>query len=490
MVPASPAELPAFLQQLVRNALENNHTFHDFETALWKQLLQAGHDAVAEFLRQLGSGGLGPTTTLSDGRTVRRLPQLHTRGLTCLFGRFTLTRTCYGTREGQAIDFVPLDTRLDLPRGNASAALEDLNTMLSAGQPFNRVAAIVEKLLGLKQSVDSLERQTQRVSARVDEFRESRAAPPAAEEGSLFVMGVDAKGVPMRGVAAPSIKSHEHKRGPKTGRKKQAMVAAVSSVNPLIRTPEQVVELLFCEPRERPELSKRPELCHKRVLARLNEFTDADGVKHDGLSEAFAWMSAELTRRNAGGVKTVVRLMDGDERFRSEQRRHAVAGKTVDILDLLHVTPRLWKASRLLNEDETVVRRWVESVLKGKVDSVLAEWRGRLEKLAAPRRKQLATMIGYLEKRRGRMKYDVYLRKGYPIATGVIEGACRHYVKDRMEGTGMSWRQSGAQAVLRLRSVLLNGEWEAYQEAFRAAERTALYPDRECLESAQWPAAA
>jgi hypothetical protein len=213
--------------------------------------------------------------------------------------------------------------------------------------------------------VDSLERQSRRLSERVDAFQESRPAPPPAEEGSLFVLGIDAKGVPMRGAAdAPSIKSHEHKRGPKTGRKKQAMVAAVYSVDPLIRTPEHVAELLFCEPRERPELAKRPELCHKRVRARLNEFTDADGVKHDGLAEAFRWMTTQVKQRNAAGDKVVVRLMDGDERFRSEQKRHAVTGQTVDILDLLHVTPRLWKASRLLNEDDATVRRWVEAVLK------------------------------------------------------------------------------------------------------------------------------
>ena len=491
MLSNSSRELPAFLQQLVETALHDQQTFHEFETALWKQLLQVGHDTVAEFLRQLGAGDLGPNSPRSDGRTLRRLEQPHPRALTCLFGRFTLSRTCYGSREGQKIEFVPLDARLDLPRGNASYALEDLNAMLGACEPYGRAGAIVKKLLGLNQSVDSLERQSRRVAERVDAFQDSRPAPPAAEEGSLFVLGIDAKGVPMRGAAdAPSIKSHEHKRGPKTGRKKQAMVAAVYSVDPLIRTPDHVAELLFCEPRDRPELAKRPELCHKRVLARLNEFVDAEGVEHDGLAEAFAWMTGQLDRRNAAGDKTVVRLMDGDERFRREQKHHAVKGKTVDILDLLHVTPRLWKASRLLGGDDAWVRRWVEWVLKGKVDSVLEEWRGRLVKLGAARRRQLTTTIHYLEKRRGRMRYHVYLKKGYPIASGVIEGACRHYVKDRMEGTGMSWRPAGAQAILRLRSVLLNGEWEEYQGYFRDEERRSLYPDRDCLDAVEWPVAA
>ena len=120
MLPNSASELPAFLQQLVQTALRDNHTFHRFETALWKELLKAGHDAVAEFLRQQGVGDLGPEIALPDGGTVRRLEQPHPRELLCLFGRFTFDRTCYGSREGQAITFVPLDARLDLPRGNAS----------------------------------------------------------------------------------------------------------------------------------------------------------------------------------------------------------------------------------------------------------------------------------------------------------------------------------------------------------------------------------
>ena len=163
-----------------------------------------------------------------------------------MFGHFTFERTCYGSREGQTIEFVPLDARLDLPRGKASYLLQDFNAMLCTSEPFGRGAAIVERILGLCQSVDSLERQSRRQAERVDAFQESQTAPPAAEEGSLFVLGIDAKGVPMRGAAdAPSIKSHEHKRGPKTGRMKQAMVAAVYSVNPLIRTPAHVAELLF-----------------------------------------------------------------------------------------------------------------------------------------------------------------------------------------------------------------------------------------------------
>ena len=74
------------------------------------------------------------------------------------------------------------------------------------------------------------------------------------------------------------------------------------------------------------------------------------------------------------------------------------------------------------------------------------------------------------------MKYDEYLSAGYPIGSGVVEGACRHLVKDRMEGTGMRWRVHGAQAVLSLRSIYVNGDWDAFHDSRVEAEQRRLYP--------------
>jgi hypothetical protein len=88
------------------------------------------------------------------------------------------------------------------------------------------------------------------------------------------------------------------------------------------------------------------------------------------------------------------------------------------------------------------------------------------------------------------MHYDEYLAKGYPIASGAIEGACRHYVKDRMERAGMSWIKVGAQAMLDLRSIHLNGQWEAYN-AYRIAQDTKrLHSHRILLKALEWPLAA
>ena len=79
------------------------------------------------------------------------------------------------------------------------------------------------------------------------------------------------------------------------------------------------------------------------------------------------------------------------------------------------------------------------------------------------------------------MRYDEYLGKGFPIASGAVEGACRHLVKDRLERTGMRWVPEGAQAMLNLRSLWINGEWDDYQTYYIDTELARLYPDRNLL---------
>ncbi len=75
------------------------------------------------------------------------------------------------------------------------------------------------------------------------------------------------------------------------------------------------------------------------------------------------------------------------------------------------------------------------------------------------------------------MKYDEYLAKGYPIGSGVIEGTCRSFVKDRMELAGMRWSEIGAESMLELRSIKVNGKWDDYWQYFVAEEKQRLYAD-------------
>ena len=99
----------------------------------------------------------------------------------------------------------------------------------------------------------------------------------------------------------------------------------------------------------------------------------------------------------------------------------------------------------------------------------------KAEKLSSPRRKVVRSALEYLENNKAHMRYDEYLAAGYPIGSGVAEGACRHLVKDRMEQTGMRWTMEGAQAMLHVRALYLNDQWEDFLEHRVEQEQTRLY---------------
>ena len=124
--------------------------------------------------------------------------------------------------------------------------------------------------MGLKQHVDSLEHMNQEMAQQADMFQASLPAPPAKEEGEIFVQTADGKGVPIRRPAdAPPIMDHQHRTGPKPDRKKMATVGAVYSINRLVRTPEEVVESLFRDPRQPRPKTPRPHPCHKQMRAHV-----------------------------------------------------------------------------------------------------------------------------------------------------------------------------------------------------------------------------
>jgi hypothetical protein len=155
----------------------------------------------------------------------------------------------------------------------------------------------------------------------------------------------------------------------------------------------------------------------------------------------------------------------------------------VDILDLMHVNPRLWEAAHLFHpegSDEATqfVRQRMLRVLQGKTRDVIAGLRqtGTERSLRGAKAARLRKLCKFLEKNLHRMRYHTYLRAGYPIATGVIEGACRHVIKDRMERAGMRWKIPGAEAMLELRTISANGDWEPFQSYRIEHENRRLYP--------------
>jgi hypothetical protein len=207
--------------------------------------------------------------------------------------------------------------------------------------------------------------------------------------------------------------------------------------------------------------SERPRPEHKRVWASLEQQPE------EVLAEAFR----EAECRDPTHQKQWVALVDGDPRqlkVLKKLRRRCGVPLTI-VLDIIHVVERLWDAAHALyGEASAEGERWVAQrvleILKGRAPHVAAGMRrsATLRQLAAAQRKPVDTTANYLLHYKRHLHYDAYLAAGYPIATGVIEGACRHLVKDRMDLTGARWGLAGAQAVLRLRALRASGDFEAY----------------------------
>lgn len=485
------------LQNYVKEAVRIGEAIHQVEQQLWQRLLRLGYEALNLFLSLQGQGDIGERVTLSNGQRVHRLAKTHSRDYQSAFGAFRLERAVYGTREGQRIELVPLDARLQLPEGKFSYLLQDWDQSLAVESPYNSVNEMLSKMLGWDQSSDSLERMNRQMSTAVEPFRETQAAPPPATSADIVVASADGKGVPMRREAdSPPILEHHHRKGPKPNRKKMAIVGAVYTTQPLVRTPTEVLDSLFRDPREPQSVpassSRRPAPQHKRLRASLTLDTEAETLT--GTDVIFEWMATELQQRHAQAASATVTIMDGQDALWTAADIYLPCHNQVEVLDLLHVTPRLWTVAHLFHPQHSdAAIAWVKADLKlilhGHIDAVLARWHQLTEddQLTPHKCKQLQKAYDYLHKHQHRMQYDVYLAAGYPIASGVIEGACRYFVKDRMERAGMRWSVEGAQAMLDLRSIYLNGDWDEFTKYRIQRETERLYPFRDLVGSIDWP---
>ena len=120
------------------------------------------------------------------------------------------------------------------------------------------------------------------------------------------------------------------------------------------------------------------------------------------------------------------------------------------------------------------------AVLEGKAGIVAAAIRRKATRRALePDKRQGADRCAdYLLAKRPYLDYPTALKHGWPIATGVIEGACRHLVKDRMDITGARWGLDSAEAVLKLRAIRSNGHLDEYWHYHRKQERRRVHESR------------
>jgi hypothetical protein len=462
----------------IDEAVREGSSLYDLERGVLQDVLKLGHAAVTLFLDNQGDGDLGPTVTTAEGRVLRRSDQPQQRELRTIFGEHVFTSFVYAPGAHRKIELRPIDARLNLLPGKASPLLEEFSQLFCVEKAFGVGARQFETVFGQQLSVDVLEDINRRMGEQAERFLETLPKPPVKEEGALLVLTADGKGVPLVKKDAARVPVFEEK-SQRPGNRRMATLACAYTVDPYVRTPEQMVAALMQE-EHRPTAARvpRPEPCHKRYFGCFAKPAGEDTEAVPSAYGAFAWVAEEAARRWRPG-QTVLRLMDGQKSLwdtadaclgdlLDQMQADDADQHFVDIADLLHVSQYVWRGAKTLythrEQQEAFVEDRLLRILQGDVHGVITGMRrmASQRELQGEQRKEMTTVCQYLENNAERMRYDEYLRAGYPIATGVIEGACRHIIKDRMEQGGMRWTLPGAEAMLNVRAVCASSEWPAF----------------------------
>lgn len=217
----------------------------------------------------------------------------------------------------------------------------------------------------------------------------------------------------------------------------------------------------------------------------------------DNADSVVAAVFDEAERRDPAHQHAWVALVDGNnhqiDRIHAEAASREV--KVTTIIDFIHVLEYLWRAAcSFYAEGDSADEGWVHdkalAVLNGKASIVAAAIRRKAtcQRLDKTQRANADRAADYLLNKAPYLDYPRALAKGWPIATGVIEGACRHLVKDRMDITGARWGLNSAEAVLKLRAIRANGDLDTYWRFHLDQERHRVHESR--YASSAIPAAA
>jgi len=449
-----------------------SRTAYDVELTLFRRLLGLGAQLLRLFFVTRAAVRPPEPVDAPDGA---RLPY-HGQSPTSyysVFGKVQFERHYfYAPGHGGVC---PLDADLSLPPRCYSDLLRDWAEYCVTDESVDETIKVLKRILGLSLSKLALETCAQEDAADVGAFYEQKAAPPPVVEGPILVIQADGKGVPMRRAERAANPARLGK-GQKRTKKKEAVVTAIYTIEPYWRTPQEVVEALVRDlggdkaaPRASPPPSQRPVPVGKEVRATL-----------EGKAVAVDRLIQRVAQREGKPIHHRVALTDGAEPLQ-DQVGDRLPQFTL-VLDLIHASEYLWDAANaLLGETHPDRTAWVGEQLGHLLAGNTPEVIETLERLvqdpstSPSQRQTLNTTIGYYRRNLPYMHYDQYLAQGWPIGTGVVEGACGHLVKDRMEQAGMRWTQPGAQAILDLRAVRINDDWEDYQQFRRQRQHQQLY---------------
>lgn len=463
------------LEELYQFIFDNSRNLqaYEMERAVFLKVMKIGHEAMRGYFGKKGTGDVGPVLELEDGRVFKRESELREKAYFSIFGKFNVPRTCYRLKGEGGI--MPLDAEANLPKRCYSYALQEWMDILGVRDSFNESSITLERLLGLKVYSNRIEDVNRDSSMSYDQFYAARELPDSESEGAINVLGYDGAGVPVLKEEKADLKSRLGK-GEKRQKKKEAMVGVSYTIDPKVRKAEDVARnLVYPQEKKDGSRSKSKDLKPKNIrrMASLER----------GREEVIREIAGYARQRDPENKRPWVVVMDGALNLWNIVATVLSGIAYVGILDIIHVTEYIWGVANALHGENTPKGRAfvydnLLEILKGRVDGVVCEWEGILEgpkKLKKNQKEALEDAIRYFKNHRQWMRYDEYLKAGYPIGSGVVESTCGHTVKDRVEGTGKRWSVEGAEGTLLLRSVYTSNDWDSYWRFHMELERSFHY---------------
>lgn len=453
---------------MVMNDGQERPTADQVERHLWRGLLALGRMLMQLFFTVCSEREARHKAIEVEGGRYAHMGQ-PSRQYVSLFGEVEVKRHYYWS-QGVGGRY-PLDAELSLPERIYSDCVQEMMSAIEVWVPQDNTLGLIDQFFGLSMAKGSLQGSAADQATYVTAYYDQRSAPETPEQDTILVVTVDGKGIPMTRRDSPPPQARRSKGQKKTA-KKEAVVTATYTVAPYPRTSDDIIQALLAASRELEAPSQtpvRPPIHGKQTFGTL-----------EGKTVALDHLSSVVAQRPQTSIVHRIALTDG-ARALQQQTLAAFPDFTL-ILDLIHAVEYLWDAVNvLLGETHPDRIAWMTDALCCVLDDDLERLLCHLNyqrsspTLSPAHQKTLTTVVNYLRRNRPYMQYQHYLAQGWPIGTGVIEGACRHLVKDRFEQSGMRWSRVGAEVMLHLRAVALNGDWVDFQRFRRQQAHVTRY---------------
>lgn len=461
--------------------IASSDAMHDIEKGLLSQLLSIG----LLLLRYIIAGKLKQSKPYEfdlDSQVECQSKGKKERRYLSLFGPLCIQRPSHWV-SGRGTVY-KLDEYLQLPRGSYwSYNLQELVGESASENDFRESIHLLNKLLNLDLRWESSVRNTLHLGQYVEAYY--KANPAQAEpEGMCFSASFDGKGVPK--VKKPKACTGNPKarrgKGEKPGTKQMATVSVTSSFKPKQRRVEAIVDALMGVETKQEKGTKKSEQAQRskengwhETIHRRAFLADQDKAVDYGIRNIKNRISHPDSRFVVpidAGIGLEDKVRDAVKKYELENAFDGI------ILDIIHVLEYVWGAATAIFGEQSKLRTpWVRDMLTDllhsktqKVIDDLVAIRDKT-KLSKSKRKQVNKAITYFSNHQHKMDYLTFIKKGYPISSAMAESTCGHLVKERMEQSGMRWSSNGAQKVMDVRAVKLNGDIEDFMRFVIGSER-------------------